>query len=481
MGKGDAKRARRQSDIQDRRNQEREDRILGTWMDERPGVMDRDRRERETLTGYYGGGAEHGFVDADQRDRAAGYIDTAIGGLSDYYEGDDRTGGRPGMGPSGEYNYRPGYRPGQLTEAEGQYRNLGNVDMGALREALPGYRDIAERGGFTELGESGIRDSISQLNEIGRTGGFSPEDRIDYRARSNAPIRSMYSSGRRDLDRMEAMQGGRASGGAAARLQLMRDQGQQLADASRGTEAALNQQIIANRMSGLAGSGSMGLDLEGSLVSNRLNALGGVSGTQQGAEALRQAGVGAGAAGLANIGGRRTDWEIGEADRFNEANRYNAARASAAGGRAYDAYQDSIDSRNRWQQYQDDQRINLAGMGMGDAQYWGDASQAGRMGSVGGLHDLYTGGSGGEAARYDDQILRGAGMFGGLGAGTVDQYIAAGHIPGSASAIGQILGGAGGIAGAFAGGGGGRPSGIWEGTPLTGTDVTRPQLRRTDR
>lgn len=51
----------------------------------------------------------------------------------------------------------------------------GGVDMGALKEALGGYRTIADSGGFSPDQTSAITKNAANLSAIGETGGFDPK------------------------------------------------------------------------------------------------------------------------------------------------------------------------------------------------------------------------------------------------------------------------------------------------------------------
>lgn len=115
-------------------------------------------------------------------------------------------------------------RPAELGEA-----------YGYLRETMPGYREFAQ------------------------TGGYSPTDIQELRARGVAPIRSAYGNTMMELNRARALGGG---GGApnyiAAASKAQREMPGQMADALTGVNAQLAQDIRQGRLAGLSGMAGVG-------------------------------------------------------------------------------------------------------------------------------------------------------------------------------------------------------------------------------
>lgn len=120
-------------------------------------------------------------------------------------------------------------RPAELTEG-----------FGYLREAVPGYREFAQ------------------------TGGYSPTDIQELRARGVAPIRSAYGNTMMELNRARALGGG---GGApnyiAAASKAQREMPGQMADALTGVNAQLAQDIRQGRLAGLSGLAGTGAQMGG--------------------------------------------------------------------------------------------------------------------------------------------------------------------------------------------------------------------------
>ena len=69
MGSKDKDRARAKSDRAQRRSEAREDATFGQMQRERGSVIGQDVAERSNLLGQYQTGAQHGWVDDEQRKR----------------------------------------------------------------------------------------------------------------------------------------------------------------------------------------------------------------------------------------------------------------------------------------------------------------------------------------------------------------------------------------------------------------------------
>jgi len=123
-------------------------------------------------------------------------------------------------------------RPAELGEA-----------YGYLREAMPGYREFAE------------------------TGGYSPTDIQELRARGISPIRAAYGNTMMQLDRARALGGDAGAPNYIAALsRAQRELPEQLAEAMTGVNAQLAQDIRQGRLAGLAGITNVGSTM-GSLSS----------------------------------------------------------------------------------------------------------------------------------------------------------------------------------------------------------------------
>ena len=136
-----------------------------------------------------------------------------------------------GLGGPTKFSYRNvnADRPAELGES-----------YGYLREAMPGYRDFAS------------------------TGGYSPTDIQELRARGVSPIRSAYSNTMMEMDRARALGGaGGAPNYIAAMSKAQREMPGQMADAMTGVNAELANSIRQGKMFGLQGITGTGATMGG--------------------------------------------------------------------------------------------------------------------------------------------------------------------------------------------------------------------------
>ncbi len=96
-------------------------------------------------------------------------------------------------------------------------------------------------------------DSIRNLADLSRTGGYSDQNIQDMRARSISPIRSIYSNALREVDRNRRLQGGFSPNYNAARTRMAHDLSTQIGDISQNVEGDLAERQAAGRR-GVAGT-----------------------------------------------------------------------------------------------------------------------------------------------------------------------------------------------------------------------------------
>lgn len=145
-------------------------------------------------------------------------------------------------------------------------QDYGDI-MGAynqFRQGLTTPRISAERP--AELGESYgyLREAMPGYREFASTGGYSPTDIQELRARGISPIRAAYGNTMMELDRARALGGG---GGApnyiAAASKAQRELPGQMADAMTTVNAGLADAIRQGRMFGLQGISGTGATMGG--------------------------------------------------------------------------------------------------------------------------------------------------------------------------------------------------------------------------
>lgn len=91
-----------------------------------------------------------------------------------------------------------------------------------------------------------------------QTGGFSPEDLANIRARAVSPVRAVYANAEREVNRQRALQGGYSPGFGTLQARMAREQGQGISDAATNAEADIAQMVQQGKLAGLHGLASMG-------------------------------------------------------------------------------------------------------------------------------------------------------------------------------------------------------------------------------
>lgn len=126
-----------------------------------------------------------------------------------------------------------------------------------------------------ELGQSygDLNSAASTYQGFADTGGYSPQDIQELRARGMSPITASYAATREGLDRSRAIGGAGGSPNYIAALsKAQRELPGQVADAETGVNASLADAIRQGKLSGASGLASVG-GTEGGLAENEANAL----------------------------------------------------------------------------------------------------------------------------------------------------------------------------------------------------------------
>lgn len=140
-------------------------------------------------------------------------------------------------------------------------------------------------------------NSIGTLGTMTQTGGYNPGDLQAIRSRATQPIRSVYDSASRNIDRNVSLRGGSGLGYQATKAKMARDMAQQISDATINSEAAIAGDVARNKIN-IAPSYASAAGAESSLKNQ--------------------------------YGARATD-VINEASRFNAQSPYEAARINQQG------------------------------------------------------------------------------------------------------------------------------------------------------
>jgi len=145
----------------------------------------------------------------------------------------------------------------------GKYRDLyssamrpqGSQDIGMLRNkyqnllSSPGYQYQSytpEKLAYKPTGD--VTSAMSQLKELGETGGYSLADQAAIRERGISPIRSIYANAQRNMNRQKNLQGGYAPGFGAAATRMAREQSELIANQVTNVNAQLAEAIARGKL-----------------------------------------------------------------------------------------------------------------------------------------------------------------------------------------------------------------------------------------
>ena len=140
-----------------------------------------------------------------------------------------------------------------------QYQTAANRGMQDYDTIMQNYQNFLNRPDYTMSPEykGTVDKAIGGYGNFAQTGGFSPEDLQNIRARSVAPTRALFERGKAETARSGRLSGN-AAGGAAAQAKLARDQAQAISDANVNANAGIAQMVQQGRLAGLSGLGQYG-------------------------------------------------------------------------------------------------------------------------------------------------------------------------------------------------------------------------------
>jgi hypothetical protein len=132
--------------------------------------------------------------------------------------------------------------------------------MGKKKQPEPTPTPTPAATGGGSSGPTGPYDQVLQgYSNFANTGGFSPADLANIRARAVSPVRATYANAERNVNRQRAIQGGYSPNYTAAMSRMAREQGQTTADAATNAEAGISEQVQQGKLAGLQGlSGLIG-------------------------------------------------------------------------------------------------------------------------------------------------------------------------------------------------------------------------------
>lgn len=159
-------------------------------------------------------------------------------------------GGRSFQPPVSMFGPKPPVQSDPLTT---QY-NLYNTAVGQNAEdyssIMKGYKDLLAR---SQSPTSDYTQSMGNLRELSKSGGYTPEGIAEIRARGVSPIRSIYAGANRDIDRQRSLQGGYSPNYGALKAKMARELSSSIGNQMTNINADIAQRVAGNRL-GIAGT-----------------------------------------------------------------------------------------------------------------------------------------------------------------------------------------------------------------------------------
>ena len=144
------------------------------------------------------------------------------------------------------YNTSVEKQAGDYDDIMGRLKNVydtsnspeGAIKGGTYDPALATYAKSAD-----------TTSALANLKELTETGGLSGGDQQNLRARGISPIRAMYATAQRDMDRKRSLAGGYSPNYGAVTARFARDQSSLIADQTDKVNAGIAEMVQKGRLS----------------------------------------------------------------------------------------------------------------------------------------------------------------------------------------------------------------------------------------
>jgi hypothetical protein len=169
-------------------------------------------------------------------------------------------------GPTGGLAQRnaPLAAPSPLTKSYSAYGGAVNQQAGDYDTIMQGYKDYLGRAqqGYSPVTASynrspDVTNALGDLSNLTDTGGYSQGDIQNLRERGVSPIRSVYASAQRNIDRQRALNGGYSPNYTAATAKMTRDESSQIADQMSKVNAGIAQNVASNKLQAAPSYGNL--------------------------------------------------------------------------------------------------------------------------------------------------------------------------------------------------------------------------------
>lgn len=133
---------------------------------------------------------------------------------------------------------------GDYDDIMSRFKDIYNTSKGGNGGYTP-Y--AAEKAAYTKSADT--TSALANLKDLTETGGLSGADQQNLRARGISPIRSMYATAQRDLDRNRRLSGGYSPNFGAVTSKMTRDMSSQIADQMDNVNARIAEMVQSGKLS----------------------------------------------------------------------------------------------------------------------------------------------------------------------------------------------------------------------------------------
>jgi len=160
------------------------------------------------------------------------------------------------------------------------------IMLGGGEEDTGGGGSSSSHSSSTRSFESGAPQSFSGFKGFSESGGFSPGDLANIRARAVSPVRAAYQNAQQNVNRQRSLQGGYSPGFGVLQSRMARQQGTATSDAATNAEASIAEMVQQGKLAGLQGMAGTEARTSGSDTTGSSSSSGGGGGGGGGAGTL---------------------------------------------------------------------------------------------------------------------------------------------------------------------------------------------------
>lgn len=220
----------------------------------------------------------------------------------------------------GRYDESVARNKGLYDQEKAGYDDLlsptGGLDpsaVGNIRGDITNLRNLGLTGGLDEESIARFRGG-GVYDDLVKTGGYTDADKMNIRSRATSVIPSMYDALRNQLSSQNSAQNGYNPGYTSQIAKLARETGRGVSDASRDAEIGISESVRSGRLAGATGMSQAENSLQTLRTGNMLRGSQAAGAMDLGLEESMRTGRTTGLAGLEHL---RTTPDSSDADLQN--------------------------------------------------------------------------------------------------------------------------------------------------------------------